>query len=144
MRRGTAMPLKPCRDCGRETSEQAVACPNCGAPFPTRASWDGWGFEYKSHTTVAGWPLVHVSLKYRANRTPVVARGVVAIGQFATGLICISQFGLGVLSVSQFTIAAFAIAQFAAAYSLIAQLGVYIGEGHGQLVFQLQRLLGLS
>jgi hypothetical protein len=87
---------------------------------------------------------VHVSLKYRANRTPVVARGVVAIGQFATGLICISQFGLGVLSVSQFTIAAFAIAQFAAAYSLIAQLGVYIGEGHGQLVFQLQRLLGLS
>jgi hypothetical protein len=135
------MPLKPCRECGREVSDQAVACPNCGAPLPSRASWDGWGFEYKSRTSVAGWPLVHISFKFRSNRTPVVARGIVAIGQFATGLVCISQFGIGVLSVSQFTVAAFAVGQFAAAYSLIAQIGIYIAEGHGQLVFPLSRLL---
>jgi hypothetical protein len=137
------MSLRPCRECGRETSDRAFACPQCGAPFPTRASWDGWGFEYKSRTTVAGWPLVHISFKFRANRTPVVARGVVAIGQFATGIFCLSQFGIGVVSVSQFTVAAFAIAQFAAAYALIAQIGVYVAEGHGQLVFPLRRLLGL-
>jgi hypothetical protein len=111
--------------------------------YPTRASWDGWGYEYKSHTAIAGWPIVHVSFKFRSNRTPVVARGVVAIGQFATGLICVSQFGIGLLSVSQFTIAGFAIAQIAAAYSMIAQIGIYIAEGHGQLVFPLQKLLGL-
>ena len=26
--------LKPCRECRREISEQALACPNCGAPVP--------------------------------------------------------------------------------------------------------------
>jgi hypothetical protein len=137
------VPLKPCRECKREISEQAFTCPHCGAPLPARGSWDGWGFEYKSQTTVAGLPLVHISFKYRPNRTPVVARGIVAIGQFACGMICISQFGIGVLSVSQFTVAAFAIAQFAVAYSLVAQVGIYIARGHGQLVFELRRLLGL-
>jgi hypothetical protein len=136
------MALKPCRECGQEISEQAFSCPRCGAPLPARGSWDGWGFEYKSQVTIAGLPLVHVSFRYRPNRTPVVARGIVAIGQFACGVICISQFGIGLLSVSQFTVAAFAIAQFAAAYSLFAQVGIYIAAGHGQLVFGLRQLLG--
>jgi len=53
-------------------------------------------------------PLVHVSFKYRPNRRPVVARGVIAIGQFACGVVCIAQFSVGLLSISQFTVAAFA------------------------------------
>jgi hypothetical protein len=84
---------------------------------------------------------VHISFKYRPNRRPVVARGIIAIGQFGCGVICISQFGIGVVSISQFTVAGFAIAQFAVAYSLIAQFGLYLAEGHGQLVFNLERLL---
>ena len=118
-------------------------CPNCGAPFPARASWDGWGYEYKSKVTIAGLPLLHVSFKFRANRTPVVARGIIAIGQFGCGIICIAQFGLGVFSLSQFTLAGFALAQFAVAYSLIAQFGVYLGKGHGQLVLNLLKLLNV-
>jgi hypothetical protein len=82
-------------------------------------------------------PLVHVSFKYRPNRRPVPARGVIAIVQFAVGVVCIAQFSIGLLTISQFTIAAFALAQFAAAYSLVAQVGVYVAEGHGQLVLQL-------
>jgi hypothetical protein len=133
--------MKPCRECRREISEQAFACPQCGAPYPARESFDGWGFEYKSPLTIAGWPLLHISFKYRLNRTPVVARGIIAIGQFGCGVVCISQFGIGLLSISQFTIAGYALAQFAAAYSLIAQFGLYVAEGHGQLVFRLSDLL---
>jgi hypothetical protein len=70
-------------------------------------------------------------------------RGVIAIGQFACGIITVSQFGLGVVSISQFTVAGYALAQFAFAYSLIAQLGIYIHEGHGQLVRSLSELMGL-
>ncbi len=44
---------------------------------------------------MAGLPLVHVSFRYRANRTPVVAKGVIAIGQFAVGGIVLSQLGIG-------------------------------------------------
>ena len=135
--------MKPCRECQHQVSEQAFACPQCGAPYPARESWDGWGYEYKSKVTLAGLPLVHISFKFRPNRRPVVARGVIAIGQFGCGVFCIAQFGIGVVSISQFTVAAFAIGQFAVAYSLIAQFGLYFGEGHGQLVFNIGRLLGV-
>ncbi len=134
--------MKPCRECRNEISEQAFACPNCGAPYPARQSWDGWGYEYKSKLVIAGLPLLHISFKYRANRTPVVACGIIAIGQFGCGVICIAQFGVGVLSIAQFTVAGFALAQFALAYSLIAQFAVYLAEGHGQRVFSLSKLLG--
>ena len=136
--------MKPCRDCGREISEQAMACPQCGAPFPAREKWDGWGFEYKTKANLFGLPLLHVSFKYRPNRMPVPARGVFAVGQFACGIVVLSQFGIGVVGVSQFAVAGFALAQFAAAYALIAQLGVYVRTGHGQTVRSLAELLGLS
>lgn len=134
--------MKPCRECRREVSEQAFACPTCGAPYPARTSWDGWGYEYKSRASIGGLPLLHISFKYRPNRTPVVARGVIAIGQFGCGIVCVAQFGVGVLSISQFTIAGFALAQFAVAYSLIAQFGVYVDEGRGQFVARLAELAG--
>ena len=88
-----------------------------------------------------GLPLVHVSFKYRPNRVPVPAKGIIAIGQFACGIFTVSQFGIGVVSVSQFTIAGLALAQFALAYSLVAQFGVYVHDGHGQLVKSLQQVL---
>lgn len=135
--------MKPCRQCGHSISEQAVSCPNCGAPFPAKEKWDGYGFEYKSAATLFGLPILHVSFKYRPNRVPVVAKGIIAVGQFAFGGITISQFGLGVFSVSQFTIAGFALAQIAVAYSLIAQFGVYIYHGRGQFVWSLTDIIRL-
>lgn len=136
--------MKPCRECKHEVSELAMACPNCGAPFPAREKWDGWGFEYKSGLAIFGLPLVHISFKYRPNRTPVVAKGILAIGQFACGLVTISQFGIGVVSVSQFTVAGFALAQFALGYSITAQMGLYVHSGHGQFVISIARLIGLA
>ena len=85
---------------------------------------------------------MHISFKFRPNRVPVPARGIIAIGQFACGVITISQFGIGFISISQFTVAAYALAQFAFAYSLVAQLGIYIYQGHGQLVRSLSELMG--
>jgi hypothetical protein len=133
--------MKQCRECGHTISEQAFLCPNCGAPYPAKAKWDGWGFEYKSQATFLGQPILHVSFKYRPNRRPVPAKGVIAIGQFACGVVTISQFGLGIVSVSQFTIAGFALAQFAIAYSLIAQIGIFIDQGRGQLVLALSDII---
>ena len=136
--------MKPCRECQHPISEQAIACPQCGTPFPAKEKWDGYGFEYKTKTTLFGLPLLHISFKYRPNRTPVVAKGVFAIGQFAYGIFTLSQFSIGIISVSQFTVAGFALAQFAVAYSLIAQFGLYLHEGRGQLVKNIFELLGFS
>lgn len=135
--------MKPCRECRREVSEQAASCPNCGAPYPAREQWDGWGYEFKSKSTLLGLPLLHISFKYRPNRMPVPARGIVAIGQFGIGVINISQFGLGIFSLGQFTIGVYALAQFALAYSLIAQIGLYVNKGYGQIVRNVADILGL-
>lgn len=118
--------MKECRECQHRVSEQALTCPNCGAPFPAREEWSGWGWEYKSPLTIAGLPLLHISFKYQQNRLPVPAKGIVAIGQFGVGVITISQFGVGLISLSQFTMAGFAVAQFALAFSCIAQYGLCV------------------
>jgi hypothetical protein len=133
--------MKKCRECQHDISEQALACLNCGAPYPAREKWNGWGFEYKSKTGIMGLPLLHISFKYRPNKMPVPAKGIISIGQFGIGLFNISQFGVGIISVSQFTIAFYALAQFAIAYSLIAQIGVYIHQGYGQLVWNVFELI---
>jgi hypothetical protein len=135
--------MRPCRECKHDISEQAVTCPHCGAPYPANEKWDGRGFEYKSKVLIGGLPLVHISFKYRPNRVPVPAKGIIAIGQFAIGVITISQFGIGVVSISQFTAAVYALAQFAAGYSIVAQFGVYLHEGRGQMVKSLADLLGM-
>ena len=133
--------MKACRECGHRVSEQAVACPQCGAPYPAREKWDGYGFEYQSQATLFGWPLVHISFKYRPNRVPVVAKGIISVGQFGVGLVNISQFGIGLFSLGQFTIAGYALAQFAAAYACIAQFGIYVEQGYGQFVVRLADLI---
>lgn len=134
--------MKPCRECKHLISEQAMFCPQCGAPRPARDSWTGWGWEYRSKAEFAGLPLLHIAFKYRPSGAPVIARGIFAIGQFAAGVVCISQFGVGLVSVSQFTVAGFAVAQFGVAWSLIAQMGIYLHEGWGQAVVSLSRLIG--
>jgi len=135
------MELEKCRECGHRVSKQAITCPECGAPYPAKAKWDGWGFEYKSKATMFGFPLIHVSFKFRPNGAPVPAKGFIAIGQFGIGVINISQFGIGLFSLSQFTIAGYALAQIGIAYSLIAQIGIYINYGIGQFVYKLAHLL---
>ncbi len=134
--------MKECRECKHVVSEQAISCPGCGAPYPAKEKWDGWGYEYKSKTTFLGLPLLHISFKYRSNKVPVVAMGVISIGQFGVGIINISQFGIGIISISQFTIAVYAVAQFALAYSCIAQIGIYIDQGYGQVVRRLADIIG--
>ena len=135
------MKLNKCRECGHSVSKTAFSCPECGAPYPAKERWDGWGYEYKSKQTVMGIPLIHISFKTGPNRVPVPAKGIIAIGQFGIGVINISQFGIGLFSIGQFTIAGYALAQFAFAYSLIAQIGIYIHEGFGQIVWKLSDLL---
>ena len=130
-----------CRECGHRVSKSAVSCPGCGAPYPAKEKWDGWGYEYKSEQTILGLPLIHIAFKYRTNRVPVPAVGIIAIGQFGLGVINISQFGIGIFSAAQFTIAGYALTQIGCAYSLIAQIGIYVDKGYGQLVYQLSQLI---
>ena len=134
------MPTTTCRDCEVEVSTSALQCPECGAPFPYKETWDGYGYEYKSEATFLGQPLVHISFKYRPNKVPVVAQGWLAIGQFSAGFVNISQFGLGPICLSQFALAGMAISQFCASAVGIAQMGL-VYDGWGQMIYKIKDLL---
>jgi hypothetical protein len=108
------MALTTCRECGVEVSDQARTCPRCGAPQPARTEWSGSGFEWKSPQTFAGFPLIHIAVGRDSRGKLRVAKGIIAIGQFALGLITVAQFGVGlVFGFGQFLLGSFVLAQFA-------------------------------
>ena len=88
---------------------------------------DTKGYEYKSKTQLFGIPLIHVSFKYEKHSygwKPIMAKGILAIGQFSAGVFSIGQFSVGVVSVSQFAISIAAVAQFAIAHVALAQIAL--------------------
>ena len=92
-----------CHDCVARQAPRLV-CRMCStAAAPAGFGWSGWygyGYEYKSATTIAGWPLVHVC----SGVDPVtmrlrVARGIVAVGNVAVGVLAIGGVAIGLLTV---------------------------------------------
>lgn len=116
--------LTACRACRKEVSVEAMTCPHCGAPFPSKQTWRGWGYEWKSKQSLWGWPLVHVAFGRDEKGKLRVAKGIIAVGQFAVGGITFAQFGVG---------AVFALGQFVAAPIAIGQLGLGLLLGLGQM-----------
>jgi predicted Ser/Thr protein kinase len=109
------MTLQGCRECRGTVSPDAESCPHCGAPRPAVPDFRGWGFEWKSKATVFGIPLVHIAFGRGRDRRWRVARGILAIGQFAVGLVTFAQFGISLLGAGQFLVGWAVAAQFAAA-----------------------------
>lgn len=81
------------------------------------------GFEWRSPHTFHGWPLIHIAFGKNANGKVRIAKGWIAIGQFAIGFITIAQFGIGIL---------FGLGQFIFGFSAIAQFAFALFIGIGQ------------
>lgn len=76
------------------------------------------GYEWKSRVEIFGFPLVHIAVgRDRQTGKFLVAKGVIAIGQFAIGIVAIGQFAVGLLfALAQFAVGMFAVAQFAVGF----------------------------
>jgi hypothetical protein len=145
------MSLVSCRECNHDVSDGAFACPYCGAVKPWNPEWNGWGFEYKSKRMLFGLPLLHIAFGRDRRYRLRVAKGIIAIGQFARGWVVIAQFGVGFVTIAQFGMGLVGIMQFglggallaqlAIAFYAIAQMAVVFVTGRGQLIVELlQRL----
>ena len=123
------MALIDCPECGASISDKAATCPKCGHPMKPMADLTlitrrfMRGFEWKSKTEILGWPLIHVAIgRNKETGKLMVAKGIIAIGQFGLGVITIAQFGIGLLfGLGQFVGGIVAIGHFA--------LGIYFGLG---------------
>jgi hypothetical protein len=141
------MALTTCRECGAEVSDLARACPRCGAPQPANPAWSGTGFEWKSSRTYGGFPLVHIAFGKDSRGKRRVAKGVIAIGQFALGLFTVAQFGVGlVFGFGQFLIGGVVLAQFAGALVLgVGQIAIgYVAIGQVVLAYYGLGQIGLG
>ena len=92
-------------------------------------------YEFSSHMRVLGMPFVHIAW----GRNPVtgklaVARGFIAIGQFAIGVISVGQLSVGFLSIGQLSIGLWAaLGQAAIGFLAIGQLAVGLRAAIGML-----------
>ncbi len=112
------MSLIPYPECKASISDKAPTCPQCGHPFRLYRS-----FEWKSKREFKGWPLIHIAFgRDKKTGKLLVAKEIIAIGQFAIGLITIAQFGISLLfGFGQLTCGIIAVGQVA--------IGVYFGLG---------------
>ena len=122
------MGLINCPECNIQISKKAFICPKCGNPMKANnvgyiVPWRFRGFQWRSSQEIMGWPLVHIAFgRDKKTGKLLIAKGIIAIGQFAIGVITIAQFGIGFLfGFGQFIAGMYAVAQFA--------LGVYFGLG---------------
>jgi hypothetical protein len=130
------MSLTTCRECHKQVSTEAGACPHCGVPQPANPAWKGPGYEWRSQMEIIGFPLIHIAFGRDEKGRRRVAKGVIAIGQFGVGLITVAQVGVGILfglgqvmfgltAVAQVAITAlFAVGQIAVGYAAIGQIAV--------------------
>jgi len=92
-------------------------------------------FEYRSKEEINGWPLIHINLgMHPETGRPLVAKGVVAIGNIAVGIVSIGAaafgiitlagFGVGIVSLASFAIGLVALGAVAVGYEVALGAGV--------------------
>ena len=58
-------------------------------------------FEYRSKKEINGWPLIHINLgAHPETGQPLVAKGVVAVGNVAIGIVSIGPVAFGIVTLA--------------------------------------------
>jgi hypothetical protein len=118
------MAMTKCRECGKDLSDLAFACPHCGAP--TGRGY-GYGYEYRSVAGIGELPLLHIATGIDPlTGRKRIARGVIAIGDIAMGGVAIGGVGIGIVGLGGLGLGVFALGGMAVGV-LLALGGAAVG-----------------
>ncbi|MFH1112383.1 MAG: hypothetical protein V1792_00545 [Pseudomonadota bacterium] len=92
----------------RSSNGAKVNSPDAGPPAGFTA-----GYYWKTRANLFGLPLVCIAFGSDPQGKTRVAKGFLAIGQFAVGVITLAQFGVGIVGIGQFAFGVAAVGQLA-------------------------------
>lgn len=93
-------------------------------------------FEYRSNQEINGWPLIHINLGADPiTGQPLVAKGVVAVGNIAIGVVSIGVAAFGVVTLGVFGLGIVSLASFAIGIVALGALAVGYKHALGVAVF---------
>ena len=93
-------------------------------------------FEYRSKQEINGWPLIHINLgTHPETGRPLVAKGVVAIGNIAFGVVSIGAAAFGVVTVAAFGLGIVSLASLAIGIVALGALALGYEHAIGVVVF---------
>ncbi len=101
-------------------------------------------FEYRSKEEINGWPLIHINLgTHPETGRPLVAKGVVAIGNIAIGIVSIGAVAFGVVTRAGFGLGIVSLAGIAIGIAAIGAIALGYEVALGALVLSSKFALGV-